>query len=166
MTTNWIPWKHQKSVLWQLWVWEAQNQKCPRGHSPPPGVRTDCTHCLFQLWGLRELLDVSIHHPSSGVCPRQSTSSVAGPLSSSVCLLCVIGFRAYLENRGWSPSLNILNLFIAVKTHFPNKIWKLQQFQDMRTCLFRGHHSIHYQCQNKEVKIIDRNDVFVCDKNY
>ena len=188
----------------------------------------------------REYPSPFLHRPPSTVhlqCRRDSF----------FLFLLLSVFSMSLENGGWS-SLNILNLFIAVKTHFPNKIWKLQQFQDMRTCLFRGHHSIHYQrqnaaaaaakslqscptlcdpidgsppgspcpwdspgkntgvgchfllqcmkvksesevaqscptlrdpmdcslpgssihgiCQNKEVKIIDRNDVFLCDKHY
>ena len=103
--------------------------------------------------------------PPPSSAPPQATSGVPGPLSSA-CLPGVIGFRAYPENRGWSPYLKIPNLFIVIKTHFPHKIWKLQQFQDVWTCLFGGHHSIHCQCQNKEVKIIDRNDGFACDKHY
>lgn len=143
--------KHQKCILSQFWGLKVQNQSVSMATLFLKALGKTIL-CLFQLlvatgipWHVYLLF--LLHGLSPQVCLQGHTASSA--FVGLLCVSLVIGFRAYLENGGWPPYLKILNLIIVVKTHFPNKIWKLHKFQDVWTYLSGGHHSTQYKWQDK-----------------
>lgn len=158
MTTNWIPWKHQKSVLWQSGT--SAESKCP--HSLPllskprrPG------HVVSSNSGA---VGTRREYPSP---PMRLPSTAHLQCQRAFLLLSVfsvpIGFRAYPENWGW-VSRPHPQFICSCKNSSQIRFGNYNNFR-IRGLAFLE--VIIQSTSNVRISgITDRNDVFVCGKHY